>query len=40
MPRCDICNYYTLRMDNLIRHYNTKKHIEQMKQIRFGLSRS
>jgi hypothetical protein len=29
MPRCDICNYDTLRMDNLIRHYNTQKHIEK-----------
>ena len=29
MPRCDICNYDTLRMDNLLKHYNTKKHIEK-----------
>jgi hypothetical protein len=31
MLRCDICDYDTLRMDNLIRHYDTKKHIENEK---------
>jgi len=27
MPSCNICNYNTLRIDNLLRHYKTQKHI-------------